>query len=123
MSKYVVNHESLDIEHKHPTNAINVLIATVYVDRVRPLETGGTIVEDFEWRRSDQANCVPLDEIEDVVREKLKELGRDFSDKKLKVRFDRHAGCSMCPCSPGYVVTCQEASRDDSPYDLWIARE
>lgn len=27
-----------------------------------------------------------------------------FPDEEVKVTWDRHCGCSMCPCSPGYRI-------------------
>jgi len=35
------------------------------------------------------------------VLEKVKEL---YPGDEIKVTWDRHCGCSMCPCSPGYRI-------------------
>lgn len=39
-------------------------------------------------------------------------------DRPEKVRFDKYAGCSMCPCSPGFVV--EMGDRRLSGRDWWI---
>ncbi len=31
-------------------------------------------------------------------------LRGEFDDPNLKLRWSRYAGCSMCPCSPGWIV-------------------
>ena len=34
----------------------------------------------------------------------MKKLQEKYPNIAFKVRFNKHAGCSMCPCSPGYSI-------------------
>lgn len=39
-----------------------------------------------------------------------------------KIAFSRKAGCSMCPCSPGFIVQSNTLGRlDHVPADIWIS--
>lgn len=75
-------------------------IGEVYFSGIRPLDTGGTPVDDLIWRRT-EANKPPL------PNKKMKEFieGRfaPYFIKITHVVWSRYAGCS-CPCSPGYIV-------------------
>ena len=37
-----------------------------------------------------------------------------------KVRWDRHAGCSSCPCSPGFVVEDIDGVKGDKGREIWL---
>lgn len=39
-----------------------------------------------------------------LLKMKVAEIEREFSVRVLKVRWDKNAGCGMCPCSPGFRV-------------------
>lgn len=43
---------------------------------------------------------VILDKVAAEIDARFPEVGM----ARAKMTFDRHAGCSMCPCSPGFVV-------------------
>lgn len=64
------------------------------------------IVQDFAWRRS----CGPSkdkafrQELRRMVEEVVAREFPLFAGCELKIRWDRHCGCTMCPCSPGFVV-------------------
>lgn len=56
---------------------------------------GETFLEDFGNRTSrPQAAWRPF------VEAALTSLGYEFGD----IRWSQNAGCSMCPCSPGFIV-------------------
>lgn len=38
------------------------------------------------------------------LQEKIKEIENKHNIKILKVKWDKHCGCSMCPCSPGFRI-------------------
>jgi hypothetical protein len=39
------------------------------------------------------------------------------------IRFSKHAGCTMCPCSPGMVLGgVVRSERDGRPVDIWIEK-
>ena len=40
-------------------------------------------------------------------------LRRKFDDDALRIAWTRNAGCSMCPCSPGWVVTSDKMKGKD----------
>lgn len=60
-----------------------------------------------------------------VVREALERIGVPAD---AKVRWDRNAGCSMCPCSPGFVVEYERRKdrrrngtrRNERPFDVYV---
>lgn len=67
----------------------------------RPLRQG-KILEDFAWRRNHEAPLSPT-EILELVGPYLKQRGFEI----INAFYSRKAGCSMCPCSPGYIVRVQ----------------
>ena len=108
----------------------------VYIDdQRRPMNSGGTVLQDIEWRRNHTQPTKPAD----IKRFLADRYGLDAD--AIRVRYDRHCGCSMCPCSPGYRVladnvdAAREAAKlvrevvgDDkfdawkqSPVDVWLA--
>lgn len=75
-------------------------IGEAYFSGVRPMDTGGSIVDDLIWRRT-EANKPPLSN-----KDMFMLLERKFIPywiKLEKVYWSRYAGCT-CPCSPGYVL-------------------
>ena len=59
-------------------------------------------------------------ELQKVV-DKVQEL---YPDHKVKAVWDRHCGCSMCPCSPGYRIKVNAdrryTSKDENRFNLHI---
>jgi hypothetical protein len=41
---------------------------------------------------------------------------------KVKASWDKHCGCSMCPCSPGYRIKADIpfTSKDDTRFNMWV---
>ncbi len=72
----------------------------VYVDTSRPLDKGD-ILGDFAWRRT-HSSPLPNEVVKRIITPTLQRLGFDLTS--IEVKYDRYAGCSMCPCSPGYTV-------------------
>lgn len=56
------------------------------------------ILGDFQWRR-EHAVKFSSKYILEVIAAVLKERGLEI----VNLKYSRKAGCSMCPCSPGYV--------------------
>ena len=75
-------------------------IGEAYFSGVRPMDTGGTIVDDLIWRRT-EANKPPL--TNKAMFSLLKAKFIPYWVKLEKVYWSRYAGCT-CPCSPGYVL-------------------
>ena len=44
-------------------------------------------------------------------------LRREFQEPALRLKWNLHAGCSMCPCSPGYIVDNAELLRG---CNVWV---
>lgn len=65
----------------------------------------------------------------DVVRAQLRALlpllapvlDVDPDDLTRKLSYSIHAGCGMCPCSPGFILDTQ-VRVDGQPVDLWLDR-
>ena len=88
-------------EKRHRGNAKNIKVL-VFVEVARPL-TEGKILEDFEWRRTNTSPYPPKKVLE-YVKAHLAASGL----VPESIKYDHYAGCSMCPCSPGYVIKCQK---------------
>lgn len=39
--------------------------------------------------------------------------------KGTKARWDQHAGCAMCTCSPGFVLTLPDGYQAGKPFDVY----
>jgi hypothetical protein len=73
----------------------------VYVElpeEQRPLAKGD-IAGDFKWRRTHNAPLKPKQ-----ARELIFPILQAQGLEPKEVFYDRYAGCSMCPCSPGFTV-------------------
>lgn len=50
-----------------------------------------------------------------------------YPDNEVKVTWDRHCGCSMCPCSPGYRIKVKFeksfVSNGDNRFNLHVERQ
>jgi len=76
-------------------------IAEVYYSPDRP--GMHDIKADFQWRRSHKPPRV-IPQIRDAIMATIvAKFGLNFVDN-LEIRYSRHCGCSMCPCSPGWIV-------------------
>ena len=75
-------------------------IGEAYFSGVRPMDTGGNVLDDLLWRRT-EANKPPLPNKAMFNLLEVKFL--PYWVKLEKVYWSRYAGCS-CPCSPGYVL-------------------
>ncbi len=74
-------------------------VAIVFVNEVeRPIENGD-ILGDFAWRRNHRPPHHLKPQVLELVSEAL-----DIPIDELRVEYNRKAGCSMCPCSPGFIV-------------------
>ncbi len=104
--------KSID-ESRSRRNGRGKRVAIVYLtDPMRPGPFGnkeGDLMDEFIWRRNNSAPA-PTKVVAEFLKPILKEKG---IDAPFTVRWNRHAGCSMCPCSPGYTVTVNNG------YHLW----
>ncbi len=94
-------------------------VATVYLEdpkRPGPFGNGeGDLFDEFAWRRTNSAPTPAK-----VIKEFISPiLIREGIDTPLTVRWNRYAGCSMCPCSPGYSITVKR-SYLRMPYRIWL---
>jgi hypothetical protein len=93
-------------------------IGVAYIDGVRPMETGGSIVDDLIWRRT-EAGKPPLKnkQMFELIKDKL----APWFVTLTRVVYSRYAGCS-CPCSPGYILygtVNQTAFHQEITTDRW----
>ena len=56
----------------------------------------------FENRRKVKGLLTPLGK--DKLNHIVSEIKGIFKTEDVKAVWDRHCGCSMCPCSPGYRI-------------------
>ena len=66
-----------------------------------------TVIEHLENRRSR-----PYNQLRPVIAAVLREQGIRFE----KLRYSRYAGCSMCPCSGGFIIV-----NGDIGKDYWVS--
>lgn len=64
----------------------------------RPIDNGD-VIGDFAWRRNHEAP-LPAREVLELVKSYLE--ANDYIAEGAF--YSRKAGCSMCPCSPGYII-------------------
>lgn len=76
-------------------------IGEAYFSGVRPMDTGGSIVDDLIWRRTED-NKPPLPN--KAMFMLLEQKFLPYWVRLEKVVWSRYAGCTSCPCSPGYVL-------------------
>ena len=55
----------------------------------------------------------------------LDEIKKIFKNNEIKAMWDRHCGCSMCPCSPGYRIKINREVRSLEKYrfSLWVGED
>lgn len=88
---------------------------TVYADIDRPINRGD-VRGDIAWRRMDHGKA---------NKDKILNALEPFFTEKAVTRdditffsYDTYAGCSMCPCSPGFVI--KFSKNLDRSYDIWL---
>lgn len=54
-----------------------------------------------------------------AVARMLRSVGREVEMTKLEARWSIHAGCSMCPCSKGFVLG-ERVLVDGAGVDMWF---
>lgn len=96
-------------------------LGEVYIEDQRPMEKGGTILDDIEWRRNHDVPFRP-DIIEDNIIAELEKRG--YPSSHLDIKYSTKAGCTMCPCSPGYIVRVRqdfvEGSLLKAKFSIWL---
>ncbi len=97
-------------------------VATVYVgDPERPGPFGnkkGGLFNEFVWRHTNSAPA-PTKVVKEFITPLLEKEG---ISGPLIVRWNRYAGCNMCPCSPGYSITTRRPYLQ-FPYHIWLGWE
>lgn len=93
-------------------------MATVFVDKNRPLDNGGTVLDDLVWRRNHDAPIKPSSLLKALI-EQVNTPGFDFNGCQLA--YSSTAGCS-CPCSPGYIVK-RPGAKFYQSLDIWVEIE
>jgi len=85
---------------------------------------GENAQEIFENRRKVKGLLTPLGKSKlDYVISEIKSI---FNTNDVKAVWDKHCGCSMCPCSPGYRIKISEdvvrtsRSKDTTRFNLFI---
>lgn len=93
----------------------------VFIKRGNPFYNDN-IVDDIVWRRIHNAPMTRK-----VMQEVLQRLGifekwgiTDLT--KVSITYSKKAGCSMCPCSPGYVVSVRDEHASVTPA-VWLIEE
>jgi len=81
---------------------------------------------DFDTAVDNRRNVT--DRLTEAGRKALKNFITELSvaiGKKVKVKWDIHCGCSMCPCSPGFRVyadieTQYHRFTEDDRFNIWM---
>lgn len=101
---------------------LGVRLGVAYFDGVRPMETGGSIVDDLIWRRTEA--CKPPLKNKDMKAVIEGHFAPYFVTLTHAI-YSRKAGCS-CGCSPGYILYGEvdtSAFVKENPGDLWTNRK
>jgi len=115
---------------KYRSKNSSIIVFVEMPDRPGPFGNGeGGILEEFAWRRFHDAPMAPsrLLQILGValgpVLKKLALEGKTYGLPALKGKafYSRKAGCSACPCSPGYVV--QTSTYSGKRKAVWLSHE
>jgi len=79
---------------------------------------GSSILENFMDRATGGAGVTSL---RDYLRNDVKAWATKEWGDTAKIKWDRHCGCGMCPCSPGWRVTVNTDSRPfyGDPIEVW----
>lgn len=109
----------LVIEQAQPSNdrhRYSSKFLQVYVPSERPFENG-KILEDLAWRR----NHEKPNHLKPFVAEAIKSFlaDKDHTLDDVTIVYDRYCGCSMCPCSPGFVVRSKKRM-STMRFDIWL---
>jgi hypothetical protein len=79
---------------------------------------GETVLENLFVGRRNRPTDLYRRELMPTLKAKIAEfLG--CQPEQVKLNWSQHAGCSMCPCSPGYIVTAPV----QKPVDIYVSVE
>lgn len=81
--------------HKYSFEKPTNRVAMVFADDKRPIMEG-KILEDLQWRRTHDTPIKPS-----LVLAAIKPY---LPEGQYTIGYSRYAGCSACPCSPGYII-------------------
>lgn len=70
------------------------------------LDAGEGLVGDIGARKSIKENR----QIKKALLAKFRDFLGEQNNRNLVVRFNKMAGCSVCPCSPGYILRGADSS-------------
>jgi len=63
----------------------------------------------------------------EILKKVEQKIGKVFGGRKVKLKWDKYCGCSMCPCSPGFRVmidfTTGGTFREEHRFNLWINKD
>lgn len=81
---------------------------------------GENRLEILENRRKAKGRLTAEGQIQ--LNKILDEIKNIFKNNEIKAMWDRHCGCSMCPCSPGYRIKINREVRSLEKYrfSLWV---
>jgi hypothetical protein len=75
---------------------------------------GENALEILENRRNVKGRLTTEGQIH--LNKILDEIKKIFKNDEVKAVWDRHCGCSMCPCSPGYRIKINREIRSMGKY-------
>lgn len=80
---------------------------------------GKTIMENFLDRLKGGGGVADL---RDLARPAVKSWANDVWGESAKIKWDKHCGCGMCPCSPGWRVMVDESKVPfySKPKEHWV---
>ena len=63
----------------------------------------------------------------EILKKVEQKIGKVFGGRKVKLKWDKYCGCSMCPCSPGFRVmidfTTGGRFSEEHRFKLWINKD
>lgn len=103
--KATMNFEVEKVHHNYGGHCASGILLVFLKEEDRPIYNGD-ILGDFAWRRQvDYSGIAKNALFQKFILQVLKEkFQKEFTREEVSFRFDRKAGCRMCPCSPGIVV-------------------
>jgi hypothetical protein len=84
------------------------------------------LFETVNNRRTIKGKLAPAGQ--KALEKVLEQIQHKFPDKKFIAKFDRYAGCNMCPCSPGFTIyevaddikTWERARGNEQKIECWV---
>jgi hypothetical protein len=117
--KLVIDNVREDRDYRQSTKTARLF--TIFTSFDRPGMSD--VIGDIMWRRSVSSDKETIA----LIRKKLPQMLKTFAKKhphlaesldldaaKATVRFSNKAGCTVCPCSPGYVVRVPRLNEPES---------